>query len=358
MAPPKQCLPNTGLGIRDTRLDFVRSLCLMIMCINHLPAMPLQKVTYETLGFITSAEGFVLISGLTAGWVYSKSGGVPVRRILARAVKIYAAYAALMTLYLFWEYMSENLRITAKTWLLDIAGQHPPTHAAASILLIYTIMFLCLPFVLRLFQADRAYLVLGASFGLWLLGQLRIGPVLSFGYLFSWQFLFILGAWAGYCRARGIQIPGSSSLAITYLVLFAFAVLFFFRHPIVRPPVLNLGWEITNKIQLGIVRVVDVSLLALLLGRIPQYLGQQWLGERLYRAACYLGRHSLAVFSGHAIVIWAIAPYQAQWTKNPLLTQLCLTALVLASLFLVAYIDENWRFRPIRKYLGPPVPQY
>src|SRR5580704_8051822 len=41
------------------------------MTINHLPT-ELRAVTDQSLGIFSAAEGFVFLSGLVAGWVYTR----------------------------------------------------------------------------------------------------------------------------------------------------------------------------------------------------------------------------------------------------------------------------------------------
>ncbi len=58
---------------RDIRLDALRGLVLAWMTLNHLGG-PLQAYSFQTLGFVSSAEGFVFISGIVAGMVYGRIG--------------------------------------------------------------------------------------------------------------------------------------------------------------------------------------------------------------------------------------------------------------------------------------------
>lgn len=339
--------PDRGpipLPERDRRLDFLRGLCLAIMLIDHLPPMRLQKLSYESFGFITAAEGFILISGLTSGWVYSKTGK-PASRIWKRWRDIYLTYAALMGLLLILSLLLGGPHIRINDWLLTLAGVLGPLGHTVSggILLIYLVLLPCLPFVLRQFRIGRASTVLCSSFGLWLLGQVHIGPEISIGYLFAWQFLFILGAWAGYCRQAGIVIPGFSSRLTLRMAAVGVALFFLCRHPMIRPPVLSLSWAITNKEQLGIVRLMDIGFLALLIAGIPRTFDLRWLGTLPCRPLCFLGRHSLPVFSWHVVIAWLIRFSDPQWVRYSLSVQVCLTAVLVLSLFLPAYLHERWK---------------
>ena len=83
---------------RDIRLDALRGLVLAWMTINHLGG-PLYAYSFETLGFVSSAEGFVFISGIVAGMVYGRIGltqGTPSLRKKAfrRVLDIYLFHMA------------------------------------------------------------------------------------------------------------------------------------------------------------------------------------------------------------------------------------------------------------------------
>src|SRR5471032_3409051 len=58
-------------SIRDLRFDTLRGLFLVCMTINHLPT-ELRAATDQSLGIFSAAEGFVFLSGLIAGWVYTR----------------------------------------------------------------------------------------------------------------------------------------------------------------------------------------------------------------------------------------------------------------------------------------------
>ena len=68
----KERLEVSGMK-RDIRLDSIRGLVLAWMTINHLSG-PLYAYSFQTLGFVSSAEPFVFISGVTAGMVYGRIG--------------------------------------------------------------------------------------------------------------------------------------------------------------------------------------------------------------------------------------------------------------------------------------------
>lgn len=82
------------------------------MTINHLGG-PLHAYSFQTLGFISSAEGFVFISGVVAGMVYGRIGLVqgsnPLRkRTFRRAFDIYLYQMTAFIAILFLECIITN----------------------------------------------------------------------------------------------------------------------------------------------------------------------------------------------------------------------------------------------------------
>ena len=63
--------PESIAGGRDLRFDTLRGLFLICMTVNHLPT-EIRTVTDQSLGLFSAAEGFVFLSGLVCGWVYTR----------------------------------------------------------------------------------------------------------------------------------------------------------------------------------------------------------------------------------------------------------------------------------------------
>jgi hypothetical protein len=150
---------------------------------------------------------------------------------------------------------------------------------SAGLLLMYIVYLLFLPWILRQFHRGVGGFLLCGSFGLWLLAQWKIGPQFSLGYLLAWQFLFVGGVWIGYARNHNLPIPTQSS-KVSAVVVSAFCLAFFFlRHPFIHHPILSLNWEITNKEQLGFVRLLNVLVVASLIGRIPREIDEKMVNS-------------------------------------------------------------------------------
>ena len=89
---------------RRWEIDALRGLMLVLMMVTHLPSR-LTSPLGQPFGFVSAAEGFVLLSAYMAGMVYGRiawrKGVAEMRRdFWRRALKIYACQAATL-LFLF-----------------------------------------------------------------------------------------------------------------------------------------------------------------------------------------------------------------------------------------------------------------
>ncbi len=86
-----------GLDRRDLRLDFMRGLIMIYLIVVHMEYFSLFSLfAWERLGIVSSAEGFVLLSGLVVGLVYGKRAKKEgmlsaAKRLWQRAFKLYQA---------------------------------------------------------------------------------------------------------------------------------------------------------------------------------------------------------------------------------------------------------------------------
>ena len=92
--------PGTGwaypdLDKRDLRLDFMRGLIMIYVVVVHMEYFSLfSLLAWERLGIVSSAEGFVLLSGLVVGLVYGKRAKnvgllMAAKMLWQRAFKLY-----------------------------------------------------------------------------------------------------------------------------------------------------------------------------------------------------------------------------------------------------------------------------
>src|SRR3954453_317570 len=85
---------------RQTELDWLRGLMLVLMTVTHLPTWFSAHVG-QPFGFVSAAEGFVFLSAYLVGSVYShvaNTRGYPAMRVAlwGRTAKVYAAHVALL----------------------------------------------------------------------------------------------------------------------------------------------------------------------------------------------------------------------------------------------------------------------
>ncbi|MBC7547494.1 MAG: OpgC domain-containing protein, partial [Polaromonas sp.] len=85
---------------RQYELDALRGLMLVLMTVTHLPTR-LSSPLGQPFGYVSAAEGFVLLSAYMAGLVYGRlalAKGVDAMRLAfwRRARKVYFAHAALL----------------------------------------------------------------------------------------------------------------------------------------------------------------------------------------------------------------------------------------------------------------------
>jgi hypothetical protein len=102
---------------RYWEIDALRGLMLVLMTVTHLPTR-LTDPLGQPFGWVSAAEGFVLLSAFTAGLVYSRlarAQGVPAmeRAFWKRAWKVYLAQAATL-LFLFTVIAALGVRIASR----------------------------------------------------------------------------------------------------------------------------------------------------------------------------------------------------------------------------------------------------
>jgi hypothetical protein len=323
---------------RDTSLDVLRGALLLMMALNHIPSA-LRWLTDQPLGYVSSAEGFVFMSGLVAGKVYTlRARRSPQHGMWSQATK--------RALHLYRAHAWTLLGVFAWTWAwyaitgeLPAGGQEPflarpIASLGAGLLLLYQPglldilplycgMMLLLPLVLSQLARARGAYVLGVSVCWWALTNLldsqqpfMRGVILTGAFNFgAWQLLFVLGAWVGHGAALGQPVLARMKDEWIVPLVISIGVLACARHGWLTLPIApeSLRW-LTNKTNLAPLRLLDVALVFYAVGTM---VGR--FGSRL-RAPMFalIGRQSLTAFCTHVLVANAVLAFPALFEETPL----------------------------------------
>ena len=356
---------------RRPELDALRGLMLVLMTLTHLPTRFSQPAG-QPLGFVSSAEGFVVLSAYMAGWIYSqlaRRDGIAAmwRAFELRAVKIYLCQAALL-IFLFTVVAALGLKIDqpAIKDLISFYLDDPWIGLRAGLVLIYNpplldilplyVLFMLLSPIALAYGLRRGWVgLMTLSMALWLLAQFGFGSALyeaiagplrlkvplaqtgAFDPL-AWQFVWMLGLCMG---AGGMPIAGRVPRQIVGVALVIALTCFVWRHwqgqtPFAQWYQLN---ALFDKWQLGPLRLLDFfALLVLLLRFGPALKALQprwpWLET--------LGAASLPVFCTHLVmVLLALALFGAATPQRPPWLDVALLGTTFAALTAVARISAG-----------------
>lgn len=331
---PPSPTPSAGAS-RLWLLDAARGLMLVLMALTHLPTR-LASPAGQPFGFVSAAEGFVLLSAYMAGRVYSakqlRDGDGAMREaFLQRALKLYACqFLLLMFLLSVVALIGWVVGQPAILNLIDFYLERPRAALLSGLLLVYAPPLLdILPLYILFMLASPLMLlharqhgwggILAASVALWLAAQFGFGPWVYESLtslvpvpvpyrhtgafdLWGWQFLWVLGLWLGNGHARDPQAP--PLVFPRWMLRTAVAIAatgFVWRHAVGQVPFPTLpDWApLFDKWHLGPLRLLNLfALLVLAMHFAP------WIERRLPRPAALelLGRASLPVFCAHLVV--------------------------------------------------------
>ena len=379
-APPPGTGPASAPSQRYWEIDALRGLMLVLMTVTHLPTR-LTDPLGQPFGFVSAAEGFVLLSAFMAGLVYSRTGhrdGIDAMRraFWQRALKIYMAQAATL-LFLFTIIAAVGLRIDqpAVKNLMSYYLSQPREGFLFGLLLVYEpalldilpmyIFFMLLsPWVLAFaFRHGWAPVILTSTL-VWALAQFGLSeaiyrvavhwtgipvPFHEMGAFnaYAWQFLWFIGLWMGAARsapdARPLRMPAWLLVLAAGIALYGF----YWRHhgphgqaPFGADDHLNLLFD---KWLLGPLRLLDLVALGVLaigfgpalMRRLPRL---HWLEA--------MGSASLPVFCAHLVaVLLVLAFYGNSQTARPWWGDALLLVAVFGGLYAVAratlWVDER-----------------
>ena len=352
---------------RLTELDALRGLMLVLMTITHLPTR-LSSPLGQPFGYVSAAEGFVLLSAYMAGLVYGRTAenkGIAAMSsaFWRRAFKVYACHLAIL-LFLFTLiaglgisldqgaakglmafYLAEPLRALRAGALLLYK---PPL---LDILPMYVLFMLASPLLMR-WGLRRGWAgVLGLSALLWLLAQFGLGQwlydatlgqnwsLLAFDEtgafaVFAWQLLWVVGLWMGASRSETAPVSFTPARwLVAGAVAFAVVALLW-RHGVGQIPfadgsLANLWFD---KWQLGPLRLLNLLALGVIVIRFSPVL-LAWKPKWSFLQT--LGSASLPVFAAHLVIVLMTL---AVWGDAPDARSAWGDALLLAGCFVLLYI--------------------
>jgi len=347
---------------------------LVLMTVTHLPTR-LTTPLGQPFGYVSAAEGFVLLAAYMCGWIYGRTAvregiGAMQSAFRRRAFKVYLCQAATLV-FLFTVIAALGMKIDQPSVknLIGFYLQQPAVALWSGLLLVhepplldilplYVLFMLGSPWLLAYALRHGWGRVLAASAALWLAAQFGLsawlhgravewlGLPVSFHETgafeaFAWQLLWVGGLWLGARRnavhAKSLRFP-SWGLWLAAAVSVAGLV---WRHSEGQAPFgadesLNLLFD---KWLLGPLRLVNLVALGMLVMRFGRIVARKlprmpWLEA--------LGAASLPVFCAHLVLVLLTLTFLGDsqnrpwWIDGPLLAGcfLALWGVALCSQFL------------------------
>lgn len=353
---------------RRLELDAIRGLMLVWIALTHLPTAASTYIN-QPFGFVSAAEGFIFLSALFTGRIYTRIAERDGYRAMtwklwARMVRLYGYHALLLAFaFLVAVPIASRGNRPGLHNLLDFyffAGAKRAVIEA--FLLIYRpplldilpmyIIFLAFTSVALLLAHKVGWKpILQAGFVVWLFAQfgfrsaehnfmmrfiptrIPLNEMGSFD-LWAWQFLWITGIWFGVrwgqgklpieARAKRAVIPAAMIICAGYVL----------RHEISNGLQLGLAEFLFDKWHLGALRLVNFAAGATLL-----VYAQSVLKSLAIRPLVMMGQCSLQVFCVHLLFCFAgltllgNASMLSGWKQFALLTVTFSAMLATAKIF-------------------------
>jgi hypothetical protein len=296
---------------------------LVAITLNHLDT-ELRVLSDYAFGFVSTAEGFVFLSGLVAGLVYTRrAAGRPAEELRwhawRRAGQIYGAHLG--------SYLIALIGLPALALVTNTISSTSPalffTHPAAALLMGATLLYqpglfdilpmycgfmLALPLILAALRQGRWGRLFAVSGGLWLLSQaglrdsvqrwLETFTLVNFGAfdILAWQLVFVIGVFFGYHWAKSTRPLLSFRPALLLVCLVVAVPLWLvlkFQSLLPSGLTMDLVWAWADKTHLAPLRLLNFIVLAYLIAAVAAYRPR----FVTFRPLAFLGRHSLVVFS-------------------------------------------------------------
>ena len=214
---------------RRLEVDALRGLMLVWMTLTHLPT-GISVYSYQPIGFLSSAEGFIFLSALFTGLIYFRTairdGIAEMRlRLWGRTLKIYGYHLLMMALAFLFAPLIAGVNHPGLHNLLDfyfsVGFRHASVDAALlayrppllDILPMYVIFMGLTPLLITVARYIGWRSILAGSLVLWLMAQLGLReaayvwmshlglriPLNEMGAfdVWAWQLVWVVGLWCG-----------------------------------------------------------------------------------------------------------------------------------------------------------------
>ena len=362
---------------RQYELDALRGVMLVLMTVTHLPTR-LSSPLGQPFGYVSAAEGFVLLSAYMAGLVYGRvalAKGIDAMRLAfwRRARKVYFAHAALL-FFLFTVIAGVGITVDqpAVENLMSFYLSEPWRALLASLVLLYrpplldilpmyVLFMLASPLALG-WGARRGWAgILAGSLSLWVLAQFGLGEWLFLhtvtaagGHLpfneagsfstFGWQLLWVLGLWMGASRSQAPVVPFVFARWVVVVALVLGALALGWRHWAGQVPFeATSEWRVAvnlmfDKWQLGPLRLINLMVLVVLTIQFGPVVANFWERHEWSfgrNALVTLGSASLPVFCAHLLLVLLVLTV---WGDLPTARSAWGDATLLAACFGLLYL--------------------
>jgi hypothetical protein len=318
---------------RIEELDALRGLMLVWITGTHLPTI-LSTYVNQPFGFFAATEGFIFLSALFTGRIYSRIAGrdgsaTMSRKLWMRAGKLYCYQLLLLAFAFVIEApIAAHGNTPAVHNLLDFyfaAGRTRAFIDAAlmiyrppllDILPIYIILLVLTPFALMLGERFGWKYALAGGFTLWLFAQFGFRSFVyhvqsrAFGLqiplnemgafdLWAWQLWWLVGLWLGVRWAKGdLRLDWVKQTAIPAAIA---AVFFLILRYAQVAGVLTFGKSglLLDKWDCGVGRMINFTAVAVLSIRFRSLMRPFGI-----RPLVMLGQASLPVFCVHLLCVF------------------------------------------------------
>lgn len=381
-------------------IDGLRGLMLVLMVTGHFRiggGTAVQTLHPGVVSFLDAAFGFVLLSGVVTGFAYGRvmrreGFAVAASRLLRRALVLYFCAAGLILTLVAAAQVLPGAEVFWAAKLGPLARPDAGALIAAGLLLQhvnladilapYVVYLLLSPLVIFACLRGRTGWALGLSGALWLTCQFGLtGPVtlamqndltevrpdLFLPRVFNlaaWQFLFVLGLAIGartlvsgpkfWRRALPVRRLWPALLVVTLVAGFAALRLAMQLRPDLHTWTLLAPFG--DKARLGVLALVNLGLTAWLLAwvtiaapnsasRAVAATGGLCRGALRTPALRLLGRHSLAVYIWHVVLMYAVVAADAWWGPFGESTRTLILAASIALLVPPALLLEHGKVR-------------